>query len=82
MSNYNQQFTEQMAEWSKTRNGPPPIYDSAIAELPQPKRYFNLVEAITELANTNPALATWIYEYWSLKQDVRYKHREEKAELL
>jgi hypothetical protein len=81
MSNYNQQFAEQMAKWAKTKEGPPPIYNPEIAELPQPKKYFNLVEAITELANSNPALATWIYEYWSLKQDVRFRHREEKASL-
>jgi hypothetical protein len=82
MSDYNQYFTQQMAEWAKTRNGPPPVYSPEIAALKQPSKKFNLAEAIHELAKEKPGLALWIYEHWSLKQDVRYKHREEKAEII
>jgi hypothetical protein len=82
MSDYNQYFTEQMTEWSKTRNGPPPVYSPEISELKQPTKKFNLASAIHDLANENPSLALWIYEYWSLKQDVRYKHREMKSQLI
>jgi hypothetical protein len=82
MSDYNQYFSKQMIEWAKTKSGPPPVYSPEISESIQPSKEFNLVSAIHELAKENPSLAVWIYEYWTLKQDVRYKHREMKSQLV
>jgi hypothetical protein len=81
MTNYNQYFAEQMKTWSNTRIGPPPIYNPPTKDNPSLvyNKHFNLIEAITELANENPAFALWIYENWALKQDVRYKHKEQKS---
>jgi hypothetical protein len=82
MTTYKEYFTEQMAVWLKERNGPPPVFNPPMKDPDIVYKKFDLAKAITELAINNPALAVWIYEHWALKQDIRYKHRQEKSQLL
>jgi hypothetical protein len=82
MNDYNTFFAEQMAEWTKTRIGPPPVYNPDMQHLKIPNHRFNLEQAIADMARKDRTLLMWIYENWALQQRQTEYIPVEKAELL
>jgi len=82
MSDYSVFFAEQMAEWSKTRMGPPPVYNSDMDLLKIPNHRFDLEKAIADMSRKDRTLLMWIYEHWALQQNQKEYFPVEKAKIL
>ena len=71
MSDYDVFFKEQMAQWLKNKNGPPPVYNPVMTQFTIKNRQFSPEEAILIMSRESPGLMMELYEYWVLKQKPR-----------